>query len=865
MFLGSISPTDRLADIASDNNFNLENIMDNDLNIFAGQCPYIDPDEIHTLEIGHNRLNILQLNIHSLNDKLNDLTQLIAKCKTNGCDIDIIMICETFINDQNVDLCKIPGFSLIEKHRHLVSRGGVGIFISDQLSYVDRPDLAIFKERKFESCFIELPLRGSKNIIVGEIYRIPGTNEHDFLIDYQNIIRQIQTENKLLILGMDQNIDYIKINTNHNAANFLDINLTSGLIPTIIRPTRITHTTATLIDNIYICNEIASDFKSAILTTHISDHLPCLLSLSHPTRTKNHNTTVIKTRDLNDANLESINRLLYDTTWACLDNMTVDDSYNYVVRTINNCIDLVAPERTKTITNKRIPKEPWMTSGLLKSSSKCDKLYRKVIGRDKNDKKYLDYIKYRNTYNSIKRKAKHSYFSNKIIQFKNSSKQLWGTLKYIIGKANNKESITDTFLINGQEVTDAQKISNAFGKFFSTIGQSLASKIGKPKNDYKFYMPDPVNNSFFFFPTDPSEINKLILSLKPKTSTGHDNLNNKLLKALGGSILAPLSIIFNKSLAEGHYPDEMKISKIIPIFKNKEKRELTNYRPIALLPVISKLLEKIVHKRLYKFLIKNNTLYISQYGFRHGYSTTLAISELVGNIIKGFESKYYTLGSFIDLSKAFDSLDLTQLVDKLKTYGIRGAALNWFQSYLSNRRLFVKFKEANSDTFNVDYGIPQGSVLGPLLFLLYTNDMHRCIKHSKCILFADDTTIYTTGSSVVQLVDNMTRDLDSLIDWFRANKLTLNISKTACILFRPNKNMGANSNNVKIKIGNEEIKLREHCKFLGLDINEYLDWTLHVNSVCCKISRHIYLLNCIKNIVPIREKNYFTIAISTVT
>ena len=241
-------------------------------------------------------------------------------------------------------------------------------------------------------------------------------------------------------------------------------------------------------------------------------------------------------------------------------------------------------------------------------------------------------------------------------------------------------------------------------------------------------------------PTDEEEIFKIINGMKPKKSAGHDGLSSIYLKLFIYEIVRPLTIIINKSLVTGIVPDLMKLAKVIPIYKSKNKKLFSNYRPISLLPVLSKVLEKVVHKRLYSFMSKKQIFFESQYGFRDKHSTTDAITELCSNILYGFDKKESTLAVFLDLSKAFDTIDHKILLNKLEYYGIHGTPLQWFKSYLSNRKQFVEYNKFNSKICTIDCGVPQGSVLGPLLFILYTNDLPKCINKSKSILFADDTT-----------------------------------------------------------------------------------------------------------------------------
>lgn len=216
----------------------------------------------------------------------------------------------------------------------------------------------------------------------------------------------------------------------------------------------------------------------------------------------------------------------------------------------------------------------------------------------------------------------------------------------------------------------------------------------------------------------------------------------------------------------------MKLAEVIPIFKAKDKESLNNYRPISLLPTFSKVLEKIVHKRLYSYLLTQSIFYESQYGFRSKHSTNHAVHELIDNVITSMDNKNSTLGIFLDLSKAFDTIDHKILLNKLEWYGVRGVALDWFRSYLSNRKRYVHYAQHKSNIYNIPCGVPQGSVLGPLLFIIYTNDLPNCLINSKAILFADDTTIYISSNNMTDLYIKSNYELECLTEWFRSNKLS---------------------------------------------------------------------------------------------
>ena len=255
-----------------------------------------------------------------------------------------------------------------------------------------------------------------------------------------------------------------------------------------------------------------------------------------------------------------------------------------------------------------------------------------------------------------------------------------------------------------------------------------------------------------------------------------------MLKLLCKAISFPLCKIFNDSILEGIFPTSMKQSEVIPLYKGKEMDERINYRPISLLITVSKVLEKLIYKRLYSFLNANGTLFTSQYGFRKNHSCEHAILELTGHILQAKNNGEQTACVFLDLSKAFDMLDHHIFLSKLEKYGIRGTPLNWFKSYLDGRSLVAKIPTSPStitysDKFDISFGTAQGSCLGPLLFLIFINDVHYLNLYSRLIFFADDTTLFNSQKCTQYLQYTIDHDLNMLLNWFKANKLSLNLQK----------------------------------------------------------------------------------------
>ena len=540
--------------------------------------------------------------------------------------------------------------------------------------------------------------------------------------------------------------------------------------------------------------------------------------------------------------------------------MNVNEACSALNFELGKAIDFYAPLKTFNQNKKNMKRDPWFTLGLRTSSIKCWKMYKTVLHKPHDSPEYMAYKKYRNMYNMLRRKAKLQYNHELISSCRNDSKKMWEVLNRITGKRKLKSCLSDEIIIDGVKSSNPKIISNAFAKYYSEIGKVMSEKIEQqgPTFDPTTNVTSRVNESCFFFPTTHNEIERLIKGLKSKNSKGHDEMSNRILKAVYPSILHALFIIFNKSISSGVVPDFMKLAIVKPLYKAKSIYELTNYRPISLLPVISKILEKIIHVRLIKFFDKNNVIFEGQYGFRKLRSTTDAILDLSGNVIDGFNKGMFTIGLFLDMSKAFDSIKHETLLKKLELYGIRGLALNWLKSYLTDRNIKVMFKESLSEKFKVNFGTPQGSVLGPLLYIVLSNDLPKCLKFCRAVMFADDTTIYVSGNYVRFLYKKINEDLKKLTQWFRDNSLSLNSEKTSYILF---KNVNRNPNfEGNIYIGSKTINKVSHTKFLGVNIDEHLSWNTHVQNLALKLTSGVYSLNMARNMLSVESKKliYFS-------
>ena len=772
-----------------------------------------------------SKLKLGHINVYHIQQKLHDVSLILD---TNA--LDIFGLSETKLTESHPDTTlHIPTYTFFRKNKSVAGEAGIIVYVKDNLApfATRRTDLECFG---VECIWIEIKFPKNPPIMICNLYR-NGKEDGDWFYKFADMMDKIKiTEHEIVIMG-DFNINLL------NPHTFWESTLSIyNLKQQIQTPTRLCNTTATLIDHIYTNSE--TKMKDVhVSNSGISDHFPIFCThIIKENKPVNNDHIIIETRSFKHFNTEDFLTDLSNCNFKHIYNeMDPNKALQIFYEIFIPLLDKHAPIVKRRI--KQRIKPGWLTPEIIEQMEIRDKLSKNKVSPD--------YKKQRNKVTSLVRKAKKAYF-NKVIESNESIAILWRITNQLLGKTtNNKTSNTTTFT------------ATQFNEYFTELSTNLIKEnYGLDDKEYitsskleSFIKDRNVNENFQIPLLREEDTFKYINHLKNKKSSGTDKVNVFFLKLALPYINTPLTHIYNASISNGIFPDKLKEAKVIPIHKSKNAKDLNNFRPISLLNILSKPLEKHIHKHIYNFLDTNNLFHKHQSGFRKKHSCHTASIRIIDTWLNNINKDFINGAVFLDLRKAFDLVNHEILIKKLRQYLPNPLSISLLQSYLSNRTQLVSLNGSNSNYKNIPCGVPQGSILGPLLFCIYINDLPLHITNPNVFLdlFADDSSLHTSSKSIDHLNKCLQTSLDEIQYWCKDNKMLLHPDKTKSMIITTRQKRQLHDYKLNLKVNKCDIEQVVSHKVLGIIIDQNLSWEEHINHLCKILSQNLFLLSKLKH------------------
>lgn len=741
------------------------------------------------------------------------------------CNLDIIVLAETWFKKTETLIYNIEGYAAFHSCRSGKRGGGVSIYVRLPSQIMD---VEVIESDVNVVC---IDMVNYKNIdrtrIIGA-YRPPNAGNYGgYMTTLEKIINERRVKNTILVGDVNVNVS--------QSGEVVDANATYRDYVTQIRAnglnlcnTNVTRErSGTLIDHFFSSStEIFPHGLDTIRNT-FSDHNIIVSRVRCTTGTE---AAVMMKRRIDYVKLNDLISL--ETATKMPSSEDVDAQYDFLIDAIVSSTEHATTRYA--VNRKRTKMCEWVECSpnvliLINQKKNLWKKYKKNLRNNvANDEVQQRLNEINRKLVKVKSMAKEKYYGRRFAHAV-GSKDTWNVIREIIsiGKQPTRNTIS-------LEHVNSEAVAESFAEHFATVGEILAEKIEAKPGDH-FNLLDTmkrVEQSIFWQPVTQLEVHSLIQAVNVKKAAGIDNISAAVIKNCENSIAPALTKIFNDSLSSGFYPQGMKIARVTPIYKSGSKISVSNYRPISVLPILNNIFERVIYTRLLNFLERYDVLYCFQYGFRRKIGTSTALNEIINMIQCNLNDRKKAAGLFMDLTKAFDTVNHQILLGKLETYGIRGTPLKLFTSYLANRSIVVRANNMESSQHTIGISVPQGSVLGPILYLLYVNDMGALKLNGKLRLFADDSSTFYQSNSNEVIVQHLKEDVDLLQEYFRLNRLTLNLNKTKYVKF----GRSHNDANDSISTASAVIEHSDCIKYLGLYIDGRLSWKHHIEAVAAKIA-----------------------------
>lgn len=759
-------------------------------------------------------------------------------------NLNFLCLTETWLTSESIHAFYLPGFRLSGYYVRTERRhGGVAVYCRDCIQAVPLDLDNHCVDIDFEICGCRINTGGAEMIVL-VCYRSPSGNFATFLERLEAVLERLFRPRSVFVITGDFNVDPFRDSVYYSRLSGL---LSSFNMSNFVNwPTRVSSGSLSTIDLVF-CSK-TTDGKSIVLDNCISDHRTVLFSYNYSEYLKP--PSYKYDRSFNDRSVVHLVNALTSEDWGSLYSMdNVDEAYRSFFDVFYYYFDTFFPKRRKKIQVHLAA--AWKNDDTVRSSQRL----RDLHSLKSSFPVFVDaYKRAKREHSEIVRTAKKKYFDNLICHSSNPIRSAWHTVRLLSGRQRGLDSVAIVNDVNGELTDDPSSVAHLFNNFFIDAPVELSGRIGRTRNVDS--MCERNSCSLYLFPFTPDEIYNVIRSkLKNSRSCGPDEVPLSLVRSVAGAICEPLCFIINLSFQRGVFPDLLKTSKVVPIPKGGDAHCLGSYRPIALSSSFSKIFEHCFLMRLSSFISRFDLLSEKQFGFREKRSTSDALVGFLTRIIRLVDAGECPVGLFCDLSRAFDCVDHTRLLEKLEMMGVRGVALAWLRDFLSGRRQFVGVRGAadgllrtfNSSIRGVDLGVPQGSVLGPILFILYVNDIFAVHNTTDIAMYADDASLVLSDPDSLVLEALCCDSLSSINKWFSANNLYLNKTKTCYLRFHSRQRLEDLS--IDVLVEGEHIAGAKSVKFLGVYIDSTLNWQSHCGALVSKLNSYCFLFRNLRSVL----------------